>query len=134
MFIDTSAFVAVFCGEPEGAAFAQAIAAAKVRFTSPVVRLETCMVLSSRLDRRPTEVETDFDAFLAEAQIGVRGIDDGVGGLAVKAFETYGKGRGVGAKLNLADCLSYACAKAHHAPILFKGRDFAQTDLEVAPF
>ena len=91
------------------------------------------MVLSSRLDRRPTEVEADFDAFLAEAQVEVRPVDDRVGRMAVKAFEAYGKGRGSGAKLNLADCLSYASAKANHAPILYKGRDFAKTDVEVAP-
>jgi ribonuclease VapC len=49
--------------------------------------------------------------------------------LAVQAFADYGKGRGHLAQLNLADCLSYACAKAQGVPLLYKGNDFADTDL-----
>jgi ribonuclease VapC len=49
--------------------------------------------------------------------------------LAVKAFADYGKGRGHPAQLNLADCLSYACARAQGVPLLYKGRDFSHTDL-----
>jgi len=49
--------------------------------------------------------------------------------LAVQAFADYGKGRGHPAQLNLADCLSYACAKAQGIPLLYKGKDFAHTDL-----
>ena len=45
------------------------------------------------------------------------------------AFARYGKGRGHKAQLNLADCLSYACAKRLGAKLLYKGDDFAQTDL-----
>ena len=45
------------------------------------------------------------------------------------AFARYGKGRGHSAQLNLADCLSYACAKRLGANLLYKGDDFAQTDL-----
>ena len=31
--------------------------------------------------------------------------------------------------MNFADCLSYACAKAAGARLLFKGEDFAKTDV-----
>jgi len=48
---------------------------------------------------------------------------------AVKAFADYGKGRGHPAQLNLADCLSYGCAKAQGVPLLYEGDDFARTDL-----
>jgi len=48
---------------------------------------------------------------------------------AVKAFADCGKGRGHPAQLNLADCLSYGCAKAQGVPLLYKGDDFARTDL-----
>ena len=41
----------------------------------------------------------------------------------------YGKGRKHRASLNFGDCLSYACAKAHGAKLLFKGEDFAHTDV-----
>jgi ribonuclease VapC len=36
------------------------------------------------------------------------------------------------ARLNIVDCFSYACAKALGAPLLFKGDDFAQTDINDA--
>ncbi|MGX7707143.1 type II toxin-antitoxin system VapC family toxin [Methylobacterium sp. Gmos1] len=132
MFIDTSAFVAIFCKEPEAGIFARCIERASRRCTSPMVRLETCMVLASRLDRDLVDVQADFDEFLTEAGIVVIAISDNVGRIAVEAFQRYGKGRGHPAQLNLADCLSYACAHASLDPILFKGRDFGHTDLQSA--
>ncbi|WP_093570816.1 type II toxin-antitoxin system VapC family toxin [Methylobacterium sp. 174MFSha1.1] len=132
MFIDTSAFVAIFCDEPEAGIFATCIERAPHRCTSPMVRLETCMVLATRMDRDPVDVQADFDEFLAEAGIAVVSISDSVGCIAVEAFQRYGKGRGHPAQLNLADCLSYACARAYRHPILFKGRDFGHTDLQFA--
>jgi ribonuclease VapC len=46
---------------------------------------------------------------------------------AEKAF-----GKRTTAKLNLGDCFAYALAKEVDAPLLFKGDDFAQTDIEPA--
>jgi len=46
----------------------------------------------------------------------------------VTAFLRYGKGRHP-AGLNLADCFSYALAKTRKVPLLFKGDDFARTDV-----
>ena len=132
MFIDTSIFVAIFCKEPDAGRFADCIERAQRRYTSPMVRLETCMVLASRLDRDPLDVQSDFDEFLTEAGITVMPIGDSIGRIAVEAFQRYGKGRGHPAQLNLADCLSYACAHAGRDPILFKGRDFGHTDLRAA--
>ena len=51
---------------------------------------------------------------------------------AVQAFHSYGKGRGHPAQLNFGDCLSYAVAKAHRVPVLYKGDVFALTDIEPA--
>lgn len=113
-------------------ALSDRLAAAAVRLTSALVRLETCMVLSTRLGIQPSDVNRDVDAFFREASIAVVPITDLTGRLAVDAFGRYGKGRGTKAQLNLADCMSYACAKEHGVPILFKGRDFGHTDLPVA--
>jgi ribonuclease VapC len=132
MFIDTSAIVGILIGEPGADRLADAIAASKHRFTSPFVRLEACMVLSTRLGITPLQAQKQFDAFLVEASVTVVPVTDKIGEIAVAAFEQFGKGRGNRAKLNLADCMSYACAKAYHAPILFTGRDFANTDLKIA--
>lgn len=129
IFIDTSAFVAILADEADAAAFAEAIEAASAKATAPHVRLEACMVASTRLRRSPREIERAFDALLEAAQIVVLPLSDEIGRLAVDAFERFGEGRGHKAQLNLADCLSYAAAKHAGAAILFKGRDFSRTDL-----
>lgn len=47
---------------------------------------------------------------------------------AIDAYHTYGKGRHPAA-LNMGECNSYATAKVAGASLLYKGNDFAQTDL-----
>lgn len=128
IFIDTSTFVAILTDEPDRDRFLEAIDAAERRITSPVVRLETCIVLSRRLDFSPRAAETQFDRFLNEAGIAEIGLDAAIGAAAVACFEKFGKGRHP-ARLNFADCLSYACAKTHGAHLLFKGDDFSRTDI-----
>jgi ribonuclease VapC len=61
-----------------------------------------------------------FGAFPAEART-----------TALDAFERFGKGRHPAA-LNLGDCFAYACARLAGAPLLYKGDDFPQTDIETA--
>lgn len=87
------------------------------------------MRLSTKLAVDPMDVETIIGDFLREAKIEIVPIDADDGRLAVQAFADYGKGRGHPAQLNLADCLSYACAKNRKLPLLYKGNDFAKTDL-----
>ncbi len=69
---------------------------------------------------------------LVQADINVEPITDAVGKLAVECFATFGKGRHP-ARLNIVDCFSYAAAKALGEPLLFKGDDFAQTDIDDGP-
>ena len=45
------------------------------------------------------------------------------------AYLLYGKGAAHPAKLNLGDCFSYALAKRLNVELLYKGDDFAHTDL-----
>jgi ribonuclease VapC len=130
IFVDTSAVVAILAKEPDWSDLSGVIAAAGARLTSPVVRLETCIVLARRLLLSPREAEGQFEKLLREADIAETPIDATVGAAAVACFETYGKGRHP-ARLNFADCLSYACAKANGATLLFKGDDFARTDVNL---
>jgi ribonuclease VapC len=51
--------------------------------------------------------------------------------LARIAWRKYGKGRHP-AKLNFGDCCSYAAAQQSNLPLLFKGNDFSQTDIQSA--
>ena len=96
--------------------------------TSSIVRLETAMVLASRIDISPRAAQGQFDKFLRSANVEEIAIDPTIARGAVECFDRFGRGRHR-ARLNFADCLSYACAKAHGAKLLFKGADFAQTDV-----
>lgn len=132
MFIDTSAIVALLAGEPDAARYAGLIDRAGMPLTSGLVVLEAAMRLSSMLDLDPILVETRIRVLLDDAGITVVPIDGETATAAVAAFAAYGKGRGHPAQLNLADCLSYAYARTHSVPLLFKGNDFSTTDIQAA--
>jgi ribonuclease VapC len=51
--------------------------------------------------------------------------------IARRAYRSFGKGSHP-ARLNLGDCFAYALAKSRSEPLLFKGGDFALTDVEIA--
>lgn len=129
MFVDTSVVVSILSGEADSVELAQRIEAAPGNITSALVVLEAVMRLSTKLRIEPLEVEAAVAAFLSEARIEIVPIGNAAASLAVKAFSDYGKGRGHPAQLNLADCLSYACAKEHDVPLLYKGDDFSRTDI-----
>ncbi len=73
-----------------------------------------------------------FDDLLREAEIAIEVVSVTQARIAREAYRDYGKGRGHRAKLNLGDCFAYALAKEMNEPLLFKGRDFAHTDIESA--
>ncbi len=51
--------------------------------------------------------------------------------IARRAYRSFGKGSHP-ARLNMGDCFAYALAKSRSEPLLFKGGDFALTDVEIA--
>ncbi len=131
MFVDTSAIVAILLGESDAHLLAARLESARRRLTSPAVRLETCMVLARRRDVAPLRAQHYFDRLASQLSLTETPIDEGIGRLAAECYERYGKGRHP-AQLNFGDCLSYACAKAHRALLLFKGEDFLKTDINAA--
>ena len=131
MFVDTSIFIALLTGEPDADVLSDRLGRARHRTTSPLVRLETSAVLATRLDISPKQAEALFDELVTEAEITIAPITDAIGRLAVECFQAYGKGRHP-AKLNIVDCFSYACARAHRVPLLFKCDDFSLTDVNEA--
>lgn len=131
MFVDTSAIVAIIAEEPDARQFAEALGNAAGSRTSPLVILEAAMVLSSRLNVEPGRSLDHVMTLLRDASVEIAPIEAEHAVLAVQAFATYGKGRHPAA-LNLADCLSYACAKQAGLPILYKGSDFALTDAKLS--
>lgn len=133
MFVDTSAIVAMVASEPDADTFSFKLQAASgSKITGAHVLVEATMRLSGLLGLSPAQADELVTRLLREAHIDIVAITEDIAHLAVTAFERYGKGRGHPAKLNFGDCLSYACAAAHGAAILFKGNDFAQTDARQA--
>ena len=128
VFIDTSVLIAILTMESDRAVFIDAVKIADRRMTSPIVRLETAIVLATRLGCPPREAEGQFNKFLAATETSETDLTPPIGVAAVECFERFGKGRHP-ARLNFADCLSYAAAKAFGARLLFKGEAFARTDV-----
>jgi ribonuclease VapC len=64
--------------------------------------------------------------------IAVVPFDEPMAEAAFDAFKRYGKGQGHRAQLNIIDCAAYALAKTRDLPLLFKGNDFASTDIRPA--
>lgn len=131
MFIDASAWVAIILREPEREQFRIALADAEVVLTSPMAIWETVRAVT-RENRDPVEVvSARLMALLAS--VGARIVEIGApeGQLAVEAHARFGKGVHP-ARLNMGDCFAYACAKVHGVPLLYKGEDFALTDIEAA--
>ena len=124
--IDSSALIAILRCEPEADRFIRVIAAADRRILSAVSLLETSMVLAGRTG--DLRAWTGLDALMARASIEVVSQDAEQAMLARKAFLVFGKGRHPAA-LNLGDCAAYALARSRAVPLLFKGEDFARTDL-----
>lgn len=128
MIVDSSAFIAILFDEPDALAFATAIGNADVVVMGAPTLVETTLVaegrtrdgMRDRLDTLLAKAEAEIVPFTAEHAI-----------LAREAWRRFGKGRHP-AGLNLGDCFAYALAKARNEPLLFKGDDFAQTDVKAA--
>ncbi len=80
---------------------------------------------------RGEHVLAEIDLWLRRIEADIVPVDAELVDLATRAWLVYGKGRHPAA-LNFADCLAYALAKRADEPLLFIGRDFAQTDIEAA--
>lgn len=128
MIVDTSAIVAILLREPGADAFIDFIGVeGNCKIASPTL-LETSMVLAGR--HGPAILEK-LDAYLNGASIETIPFTADHAAVARQAFLRFGKGRHP-AGLNYGDCISYAVAKLEAMPLLFKGGDFGQTDVEIA--
>jgi ribonuclease VapC len=129
MFVDASAFAAILLGEPEAEDLAKRLDAAELRLASAIVVFETVAAIMRETSLSRSAAEDKVRAAFAAADITVVPITDEIGRAALDAFDRYGKGRGHPAQLNLGDCFAYGAARTLGVPLLYKGNDFAKTDL-----
>ncbi len=140
IFADASALVAILAEEPDAGSLAEELArhAGEV-WVSPLVRFEvvaSMAVARARRAGRPAASPDDFafvagglDELLVEVGAQEVAITPEIGRAALDAAARFGKLAGHPARLNMGDCFAYACTRSLGAALLYKGEDFAETDL-----
>jgi ribonuclease VapC len=127
--VDSSALVAIFEAEPDAVVYATAIEHADRLLISAVNVHETGIVMCARHGEPGL---ARMWRFLGQNEFEIMPFDEVQVRAALAAFARYGKGIDPKARLNLADCAAYALSKTMDAPLLFKGQDFAATDVQCA--
>ncbi|HMS36582.1 MAG TPA: type II toxin-antitoxin system VapC family toxin [Arachnia sp.] len=128
MIADTSAFLAVILGEPDAESYLEKMASAESLAMSGATLAEAYIVAEARQGR---EAAIDLAALLADLDVDVVPFDEEQAEFASSAWRRFGKGRHP-AGLNLGDTFSYALAASRGETLLFKGKDFAATDIPAA--
>ncbi|MBV8455172.1 MAG: type II toxin-antitoxin system VapC family toxin [Acetobacteraceae bacterium] len=124
MIIDTSALLAIVFKEPEKFVFFHAISEAEPALMAAPSFVEAMITVERRggrvalLEQLVRETGIVVRAFTAEHAVP-----------GWQAFRQFGKGRH---RLNFGDCMTYGFAKVEKLPLLFKGNDFARTDIQPA--
>ena len=125
--LDTSAVVALLRNEPEAERIAEAMSSASRLLIGRPTELELHLVTTGNVG------DAVGRASVAAILSGVERIDFDATHLAAAtvAFDRFGKGRHP-ASLNYGDCMAYAVAQVAGCPLLYKGEDFARTDIRSA--
>lgn len=131
MYIETSAIVAMVLEEPDSADLIDKVHANPRCETSVVNAFETVLSVGKVIGSYKNAKDI-VPEFLKRAGIKVIGVETDIYDELVTAYLRFGKGTGHPAQLNFGDCFSYALAKRKAVPLLFKGSDFAATDIDTA--
>lgn len=129
MVIDSSALVAILMSEEESPDLVRAIGAAGTRLVGAPTLVEAAAVMTAR---KGSAGEIALDALLRRLGIDVAEFTGDAARIARLGYARFGKGVGTPGVLNFGDCLAYGTAMALGEPLLFKGDDFARTDVTVA--
>ena len=125
MIVDTSALIAILFAEPDAPSYAQAIFGADRCRISAGSFLELFVVLERQTQASSTQ---QAEILLTRGRITIESVTVEQVHIARQAFRDFGKGKHK-AGLNFGDCFAYALAKVTGEELLFKGDDFAKTDI-----
>lgn len=128
LFVDASAAVAILALEEDHAGLVEQLQNATSRIWSAIARWETFRGLSRAYYADQQEAERRIGEFEISNRIVLVPIAEREAHLALAAHLNFGRNNHP-AQLNMGDCFAYACAKANGAKLLYKGNDFAKTDL-----
>jgi ribonuclease VapC len=123
IFVDSSAIVAILCGEPERSEFLTKLERSARSVTSPIAIYEAAMGLKQRHFCSVAEAENDVMSFLSAAGIEIVALSPTAATLALDASARYGKSRRRPEQLNMGDCFAFAMARELGAELLATGLD-----------
>jgi ribonuclease VapC len=126
VIIDTSVIVAIVRRDSGYRAYFQAIDASGERLLSAASYVEAAIVLDQSSD---PVVRAALDDLLRDLEVQVVPVTVEQARIARQAHQQFGRGRGHPARLNFGDCFAYALARERNQPLLYKGGDFALTDI-----
>ena len=126
--VDTSVLVAILLDEPGAALFNAVLSLQSDVRLSAMTDYETRILAFSR-GAQP--LVSRYEAFCDDGGFSIEAFGRQESILAFDAYRRFGKGNHP-ARLNFGDCAVYALAKSLDAPLLFKGNDFARTDIRRA--
>lgn len=127
MVVDTSALVAILRREADWTRYLEAMTRTVPLRMSAASWVELSLVILGQL---PPKALGEVDELRQRLRLQLMPFDDAQAAIARQALQRFGRGRHP-ARLNLGDSFAYALAKQLDEPLLFKGDDFAKTD--VAP-
>jgi ribonuclease VapC len=129
MIVDTSVVIAILHEEDERARFTQRLVDEPFATISAASYVEAGVALDRRSKSgRPAQL----DELLNRLGVDIAPVTEAQARLARAAHAKFGRGSGHPAQLNFGDCFAYALAIDRKQPLLFKGGDFAKTDVVAA--
>ena len=131
MFLDASAIIGIIALEDAAAGLAGRLSQARRKYTAAVALFEATAGLARIANASAADALALVERFLSEIGATITPIDHTTAGVAVAAFDRFGKGRHP-ADLNMSDCVAYACARNLDVPLLCKESDFPRTDISLA--
>ena len=131
MFVDASALVAIILEERDFERLAECLQQPGDKRVTPFVLMEAGLALMREVPAGAEDAASLTDRMLGQFRIQTTDLTSAMILTALQAYERYGKGRHP-AQLNMGDCLSYAAARTLDLPLLYKGTDFARTDVASA--
>lgn len=132
MIVDTSALVAIIRGEPDFETYAKRLDDAvrdqnAIRMSAASL-FELALVIDAYKD---PGLSSDMDELVETLGLQIVDVTAARAALAREANRRFGR-KFHPARLNFGDCFAYALATELGEPLLFKGEDFAQTDVRQA--
>lgn len=124
--LDTSALAAILFDEDDALSFLERLESAEQSWMSSLNHYEAQLVAFGRKGAIGLKA---LDALVMANEVNFAPFDEQQRAIALVAHQRYGKGRGHPAQLNMSDCAAYALASDLRLPLLYKGQDFARTDI-----